>query len=349
MPQNTQPPTAAAPASGSGALSDIMPDIILARSVAPSDDSTSIVLPPAVEPQIQIGAVGVTAHTNIVYATHKDSDGKDVSLRLDLLVPQTPGAKPVVVYLPGGGFVLANKDAAFERRTYVAEAGYAVASVEYRTVRNGTTYREAVADAKSAIRFLRAHAADYGLDPSKAAVWGESAGGYVASMVGTTHGIAEFETPDNAAFSSDVRAVVNQFGLSHLLKYIDDFDPESQQALLRPGTPASAFIFGPNAGRSLADDPKAVAEADPTGYVTPETPPFLHFHGSADDVVPPSQSLLLHTALLEKGVESTRYVLTGAKHGDLAAMLGEPAAALPWSTTEILGYITAFLAKHLGS
>jgi hypothetical protein len=70
--------------------------------------------------------------------------------------------------------------------------------------------------------------------------------------------------------------------------------------------------------------------------------------GSADNVVPPSQSLLLHTALLEQGVESTRYVLTGAKHGDLSAMLGEPEAALAWSTEEVLGHITAFLAKHLG-
>jgi acetyl esterase/lipase len=349
MPQNTQSPAAAAPASGSGALSQIMPDIVLAGALAPSDDSTSIVLPPAVEPQIRIGTVGVTAHTNLVYATRKDSDGQDVSLRLDLLVPQTPGAKPVAVYLPGGGFVLANKEAAFERRRYVAEAGTAVASVEYRTVRNGATYRDAVTDVKSAIRFLRAHAAEFGLDPSKVAVWGESAGGYVASMVGTTNTVAEFEAPDNAGFSSEVRAVVNQFGLSNLLKFIDDFDPKSRQALLRPGTPASAFIFGPDANRSLADDPEAVAEADPARHVTAETPPFLHFHGSADNVVPPSQSLLLHTALLEHGVESTRYVLTGAKHGDLAAMLGEPAAALPWSTTEILGHITDFLAKHLGS
>jgi hypothetical protein len=70
--------------------------------------------------------------------------------------------------------------------------------------------------------------------------------------------------------------------------------------------------------------------------------------GSADNVVPPSQSLLLHIALLEQSVESNRYVLTGAKHGDLSAMLGEPEATLAWSTEEVLGHITAFLAKHLG-
>jgi acetyl esterase/lipase len=184
-------------------------------------------------------------------------------------VPQTTGLKPVVVYLPGGGFVLSNKQAALERRTW----------------------------------------AQYGMDTSKVAVWGESAGGYLASLVGTTHAIAEFETPDNPGFSSDVQAVVNQFGPGNLLKFV----------------------------------------ADPTQYVAARTPPFLHFHGSADNVVPASQSLLLHTALLEQGVESTRYVLTGAKHGDLSAMLGDPGAALPWSTAEILGYITGFLARHLHS
>ena len=352
MPQNAQPPVNAsspgrAGAPGAPGAPGMMPELILARSIAPSDDSTSIVIPPAVEPQIRIGAVGVTAHTNLVYATREDADGQDLLLRLDLLVPQTPGDKPVVVYLPGGGFVQSTKEAAFERRSYVAEAGYAVASVEYRTVRNGALYLDAVADAKAAIRFLREHAGEYGLDASNVAVWGESAGGYLASMVGTTSGIAEFEGSDKSRFSSEVQAVVNQFGLSNLLKFIDDFDPESRQALLRPGTAASAFVFGPAANQSLADDPDAVAAADPATYVTAETPPFVHFHGSADNVVPPGQSLLLHTALLEQGVESTRYVLTGAKHGDLSAMLGEPEAALPWSTEEILGYLTAFLAKHL--
>ena len=77
------------------------------------------------------------------------------------------------------------------------------------------------------------------------------------------------------------------------------------------------------------------------------TPPFLIFHGSGDNIISPSQTLLLHTALLEHGVESTRYVLTGAGHGDLAVMLGDPDAALPWSTREFLGYITEFLGRHL--
>jgi acetyl esterase/lipase len=344
MTQSPQAPFGAALGSGPAA----MPEIVLARSIAPGDNSTSIVIAPA-GPQIQTGAVGVTAHTDIVYATREDAAGQDLLLRLDLLVPETPGARPLVVYLPGGGFVFSAKEAALERRKYVAEAGFAVASAEYRTVRHGATYRDAVADAKSAIRFLRAHGAQYGLGTSKVALWGESAGGYVASMAGVTNAIAEFETPDNPGFSSDVQAVINQFGASNLLKFVADFDPETRPALLRPGTPAAAFIFGPGTGLSLADNPESVAAADPTSYVTAETPPFLHFHGSADNVIPPGQSLLLHTALLEHGAKSTRYVLAGAKHGDLSAMLGDPEAARPWSTEETLGYITRFLASQLHS
>ena len=76
----------------------------------------------------------------------------------------------MAVYLSGGGFVLSNKAAAYERRAYVAEAGVAVASVEYRTVRNSATYRDAVANVRAPIRFLREHAAEYGLDTAKVAV-----------------------------------------------------------------------------------------------------------------------------------------------------------------------------------
>src|SRR6202044_1571666 len=107
MTQNPQAPFGAALGSGLAA----MPEIVLARSVAPSDYSTSIVIASA-GPQIQAGAVGVTAHTDIVYATREDAEGQDLPLRLDLLVPKTPGAKPLVVYLPGGGFVFSAKEVA---------------------------------------------------------------------------------------------------------------------------------------------------------------------------------------------------------------------------------------------
>src|ERR1700691_34144 len=146
MPQNPQPPYAASSAGGPGAI----PEIVQARSVAPSDNSTSVVIASPAGPQIRTGAIPVTAHADVVYATRADAEGLDLPLRVDVLVQETRGAKPLVVFLSGGGFVLSRKEAALQRRTYVAEAGYAVASAEDRTVRNGATKRDAVADVQSA-------------------------------------------------------------------------------------------------------------------------------------------------------------------------------------------------------
>jgi acetyl esterase/lipase len=324
------------------------PGLLLATSVAPSDTSTSVVLPLPRGPQIELGRVEVAVHADIVYAEPVRPDGTSRQLRLDLLVPKSTGAKALVVYLPGGGFVMALKESGLERRTYVAEAGYAVASIEYRTVPDGATYRDAVADVKSAIRFLRAHADAYGFDAERAAVWGESAGGYLAAMTGATNAQPEFEAPGNQDYSSAVQAVVDLLGPSNLLKLGEDFDPACQAAHLAPGTPSAAFIFGPGTTKSVADDPAAVAAADPATRLGRATPPFVLFHGSADRVVSPSQTLLLHAALLAHGVDSTRYVLDGADHGELAALLGDPEGALPWSTRELLGHIVDFLDKELG-
>ncbi len=69
-------------------------------------------------------------------------------LKLDLQVPKTSGVKPLIVYITGGGFVLVDKSANLNQRTYVAERGCVVASIEYRTVSNGATYRDAVSDVK---------------------------------------------------------------------------------------------------------------------------------------------------------------------------------------------------------
>ena len=324
-----------------------MPQVNTATSIAPSDNSTSIVIPLPEGPQIETGRVPLAAYGDIAYATRTGRDGQAKELRLDLLVPETPGAKPLVVYLPGGAFVFARKEMAPERKAYVAEAGYVVASVEYRTVLDGATYRETLADVKSAIRFLRAVADDYGIDAERVAVWGESAGGYLAAMAGATRDEPDFATDDHPEQSSTVNAVVNQFGASNLLKLADDFDPAFRAAHLAPGTPNAAFVLGHDANYSLKDDPVAVAAADPATLVNPASPPYLHFHGSADRFVSPSQTLLLHSALLAQGVESTRYVLTGADHGDLAVFFGNPDDALPWSTQEVLGYITDFLDRQL--
>jgi len=332
-------PPAGAPAGGA-------PNIPVAKTIAPGDTSTSIVVDGS-GPGIQCGKTSLTTTDDVLYDS-PTSGGREVPLKLDLQVPQTPGAKPLVVYLTGGGFASANKSGNLEQRTYVAEQGYAVASIEYRTVQNGATYKETVADVKSAIRYLRANAAKYGIDPGKVAVWGQSAGGYLAAMTGVTNGLAQFEGTGNPGQSSTVQAVVDQFGPADISKVAADYDVAAQQANYVAGNSLAQFVFGPGTKLSVEDEPTVSAASNPASYVSASNPPFVLLHGSADQLVSPSQTLNLHNALRAKGVDSTRYVVQGGNHGDMTFMGGDPNAAKQWSSQQVMGEIVTFLGKHLG-
>ncbi|WP_262058839.1 alpha/beta hydrolase [Streptomyces sp. STR69] len=112
------------------------------------------------------------------------------------------------------------------------------------------------------------------------------------------------------------------------------------------GNSAAQWVYGPGTKKSVADRTSEVAAADPATHISAKTAPFVLFHGSADNLVSPSETLDLRTALRAKGIESTRYVLTGAGHGDLT-FTGDTSAALPWSTQETMGHIVDFLGQHL--
>jgi len=318
----------------------------MAKTIAPSDTSTSTVIDGS-GAQIQCGKTQLTSYSNIVYDTPTTA-GKQVSLKLDLQVPKTSGKKPLVVYITGGGFTSDDKSGNLDQRTYVAEQGYVVASVEYRTVTNGATYKDTVADVKSAIRYLRAHADQYDINTSQVAVWGQSAGGYLAAMTGVTNGLKQFEDSGNPGQSSTVQAVVDEFGPSDISNVASDYDAAAQKANYAAGNSLAQFVFGPSTTLSVKDDPAAMAAANPVTYVSSSSPPFVLLHGSADQLVSPSQTLILHTALRARGVDSTRYVVKGANHGDLTFMGGDPNAAKQWSSQQVMGDIVSFLNKHLG-
>jgi acetyl esterase/lipase len=321
------------------------PPVLFATSVAKSDTSTSRVIT-ADGPQIQCGRTEVETRSDIVYSTPRTVGDTSVALKMDVLVPKTGGKKPLVVYFSGGGFIRSTKEAALDHRTYVAEAGYVVASIQYRTIATGATYQDAVADAKSAIRYLRAHANQYGIDPGRVAVWGESAGGYIAAMVGTTNGVERFDVGDNLDQSNDVQAVVDEFGASDLSGIAADFDATFQSVFSSPGSSTAQWVYGSGTTKSITDDPSAVARANPVTYVDCTDPAFLLFHGDDDRLVSPSQTLLVHNALRARGVDSTRYVLRGANHGDLS-FVGDTESGIPWSTKKVMGIMTKFLGKQL--
>jgi acetyl esterase/lipase len=182
---------------------------------------------------------------------------------------------------------------------------------------------------------LRASAKKYGFDTRYVAVWGESAGGYLAAMVGLTNGSKEFDVGEYLDQSSAVQAVVNKFGASDISQVASDFDAKTK-ADYAAANPVMRYV---------GQDIKTLA--NPLTHVSATAPPFLIMHGNKDRLVSPSQTLMLHTALLSAGAHSTRYVLDGADHGDLAFM-GDEKSGLPWSAKETMDIIVDFLTRAPG-
>lgn len=258
---------------------------------------------------------------------------------LDLYRPaQSAGALATVVWIHGGGWQSGSR-AQVEQARWLACSGYAVASVEYR-LSGEAVFPAQVHDVKAAIRFLRANASSYGLDPDRIAVFGSSAGGHLASLVALSGGVEALEdlSQGNPATSSRVRAGVDFYGPT-------DF-ADMDAAILAPGSlcPASRASHGradsPESrllGCAVADPACAsrVAQANPITYVDASDPPLLVMHGSEDCTVPPAQSTRLVDALRTSGCFEHRNV-AGAEHGGPA-----------WTTEDVQNEVVAFLGKVL--
>jgi acetyl esterase/lipase len=343
------PPAGGPAMNGAGPPADAAapaPAVIVAKTIAPVDLSTSTVISPDIADQITCGKAVIKTIRDVVFGEPTLLDGAAKKLTMDIQIPERSGPKPLVVYIPGGGFVWAPKENGINLRTFVAEAGFVVASIAYRVLSDGANYHDSIADVKSAIRHLRAHADEYGIDPGEVAVWGESAGGYLAAMVGVTGQIKSFDVGENLDQSSAVQAAVDKFGPSDMSKIAADFDREAQKAYSTPRNTLALYVNGLTSSKSVLDDPTAATTANPLSYLDASAAPFLLFHGNQDGLVSPSQTLLLHNALNSAGARSTRYVLDGAGHGDMA-FLGDAKAGLPWSTNEVMGIIVDFLKSAL--
>jgi acetyl esterase/lipase len=250
-------------------------------------------------------------------------------LRMHLLRPKTRSERPlpVVVWVHGGAWMEGNRDEGLRRLPRLVRRGYLCASIEYR-LSPESTFPAQIEDCKCAIRFLRANARQYGLDPNRIGVWGASAGGHLVALLGTTGGVKALEGKGGwEKQSSRVQAVVDFFGPTDFLKMDAAGSRFRHDA---PGSPESRLIGGP-----IQENKEKVARANPISYITKNTPPFLILHGEKDDIVPLNQSELLSAALTKTGVEVTFRVVKGAGHG----FGGEPIDAM----------VDAFLDKHLKS
>lgn len=242
------------------------------------------------------------------------------ALKMTLLVPRTTDLKPAIVYFPGGGFTSADYEKFIEMRLALAQAGFVVVAAEYRTVPD--MFPALLEDGKAAIRYLRAHAADYGIDPARIGVLGDSAGGYLAEMLGVTNGEKKFDKGDFLSESSDVQAAATLYGISNLLNISEGFPEELRKAHESPAVTEALLVNGPafdkSLGASIMDNPAKALAASPLGHVEGQKPPFLIMHGSADTLVSPVQSRQFYEALVSKGNKADYVLVDGARHGDLS-------------------------------
>lgn len=235
--------------------------------------------------------------------------------RLDLYLPEGAATPtPLIIWIHGGGWVSGDKTLDQNSvQLQFARSGYAVASINYRL--SGTAIFPAqIHDCKAAIRWLRANAAQYNIDPLRVGVWGSSAGGHLAALVGTSNDVADMEgsVGTNAAFSTRVQAVVDWFGPTDFLQM--DFQAATQNC---SGSNHNAFDSPESrlVGCAIQTCPQAVQRANPLTYFSADDPPFLIQHGTADCTVPTGQSRILQD-LLESRAHDTAYLpLLGAGHG----------------------------------
>ena len=249
---------------------------------------------------------------NIVFSTAQGEE-----LALQLLKPMwRSGGKgfPLVVFIQGSAWTKPNQFWELPQLSLLARRGYVIASVTHRSCWD-VPAPAFLKDVKTAVRFLRVHAAEYDIDPERVCAWGTSSGGNTALLLGMTGDDPAFETEEWAGVSTKVKAVVDCFGPTDLVKMIDGqygAQPKNEENLL--------FALG---GRSMETYKETLTQISPIAYVKEgkALPPFLILHGDADDVVLYEDSEALYDKLVACGHTADLVRVSGAPHeGDFWSM-----------------------------
>jgi len=224
----------------------------------------------------------------------------DTPLKLDLYFPKnTNPPYPLLVYVHGGSFTAGDKrkGSGIIDIPAMTARGYAVAALNYRLMPEDPFPAEVI-DVKCAIRYLREHAAEHQLITERIGIWGGSAGGHLAAMVGLTNGEPAFEAGEYLDQSSHVDAVVEMFGPTNLT---------TQFGWLQRWLMHRAFG---------TDDPSndLLHRSSPVYNVTSAAPPFLILHGEQDSAVPVTQAQELHQEFINAGAPSTLVIIKNANH-----------------------------------
>ena len=250
-------------------------------------------------------------------------------MRLDLYLPaEVAEPLPIVVWIHGGAWKEGDKGTFRRDMRKVVGQSYVFASINYR-LSHEASFPAQIHDCKTAIRWLRAHAKEYNFDSKRMGVWGASAGGHLAALLGTSNNVTELEgSGGSSQYSSAVQAVCDFFGPTDLLRMsemLGELEKESNESL---------FIGGP-----LRKNITKVTQANPLTYINKNTVPFLIVHGDSDVLVPADQSQILYAALKKAQVEAALHIVPGAGHGFVGASTEQ--------LDKIDGMVVAFFNRHL--
>lgn len=262
---------------------------------------------------------GILEQKDIEYG---NVDGR--ALVLDLYRPADVAAPaPGLIFIHGGGWRSGNKKDYQYHCVEMAKRGYVTATIGYR-LSGEAPFPAAVQDAQCAVRWLRANAGVYGVDPTRIAVLGGSAGGHLSLLVAYAEDDAFSKTGGYDATNGDVQAVVNLYGVT-----------DCTTEIARSAREVTSFLQ-----RSYDEAPEVFERCSPLTHLDAGDPPTLTFHGTIDDVVPVSQADALAARLDELGIPNVYCRLDGWPHTmDLAKPINN----------YVLWHIDAFLTKYLAA
>lgn len=241
--------------------------------------------------------------------------------KMDLYFPDSGGPWPVLAYVHGGSWMHGDKTEAIMFADRMSSQGYLVASINYRLYPEGK-FPNMIEDVKCAIRFLRAHASEYNLNPNRIAAIGPSAGGHLVSLLGTSDASAGWDVGEYLDQSSRVQAVIAMAPVTDLTRSFPNADIEAMR------------------GVGFGED--NIVVASPITHVTPDDPPFLLIHGERDELVPYEQSQLLYDRLVQANVPAQLVIVQRAGHS-----LTAPNGTATPTFDEINQIILNFLALYL--
>ena len=229
-------------------------------------------------------------------------------LKMDLIIPkhrENHSPCPAVLWICGGAFLVMDRSIWMPEMMAYAERGYAVACLDYRTC-NEAPFPAQLQDVKAAIRYLKARAGQFCIDPDRIIVMGESAGGALAALAGVTAGRKEFDVGEHLEVDSSVCGVVSYYGASAA---------GMNEPLCQPHPNVPDWIMQAllGSGYTQMDYQRFSAYSYLDGD---HIPPFLLLHGEKDSLVPKEHSERFYAALTERQIPADLIVVEGAEHGD---------------------------------